>query len=64
MPITISNQINLSSLSASVKNGSYNSVMIFNFPVIKKEKNILYNQVSLINAQIPVSYYTMNEANN
>ena len=64
MPITISNQINLSSSSASVKNGSYNSVMIFNIPIVKKEKNILYNQVSLINAQIPVSYYTINETNN
>jgi len=40
MPITISNHINLSSSSASVENNSYNSVMIFNVPVIKKEKNI------------------------
>ena len=64
MTIIISNQINLSSSSASIKNGSYNSVMIFNIPVIKKEKNVLYNQVSLINAQIPVSYYTINETNN
>jgi hypothetical protein len=64
MTITISNQINLSSSSASIKNGSNNSVMIFNIPVIKKEQNILYNQVSLINAQIPVSYYTINESNN
>ena len=37
--------------------------MIFNIPVIKKEKNVLYNQVSLINAQIPVSYYIINENN-
>ena len=64
MPIKISNQINLSSNSATIKNNSYNSVMIFNLPVMKKEKNILYNQVSLINAQIPVSYYTINENNN
>ena len=64
MPIKVSNQINLSSSSATIKNNSYNSVMIFNLPVMKKEKNILYNQVSLINAQIPVSYYTINENNN
>ena len=64
MPITVSNQINLSSNSATIKNNSYNSVMIFNLLAIKKEKNILYNQVSLIHAQIPVSYYTINETNN
>ena len=38
--------------------------MIFNMPVMKKENNILYNQISLIHAQIPVSYYTVNEINN
>ena len=64
MTIIISNQINLSSNTASIKNNSYNSVMIFNLPVMKKEKNILYNHVSLIHAQIPVSYYTINETNN
>ena len=64
MTIIISNQINLSSNSATIKNNSYNSVMIFNLPVLKSEKNILYNQVSLIHAQIPVSYYTVNENNN
>ena len=64
MPITVSNQINLSSNSATIKNNSYNSVMIFNLLTMKKEKNILYNQVSLIHAQIPVSYYTINENNN
>jgi hypothetical protein len=64
MPITVSNQINLSSNSTTIKNNSYNSVMIFNLPTIKKEENILYNQVSLIHAQIPVSYYTINENNN
>ena len=64
MPITVSNQINLSSNSASIKNNSYNSVMIFKLLAMKKEKNVLYNQVSLIHAQIPVSYYTINETNN
>ena len=64
MPITVSNQINLSSNTASVKNSSYNSVMIFNLPIMKKEHNVLYNQVSLISEQIPVSYYTINDNNN
>jgi len=64
MTIIISNQINLSSNSATIKNNSYNSVMIFNLPILKSEKNISYNQISLIHAQIPVSYYTINENNN
>ena len=64
MTIIISNQINLSSNTATVKNSSYNSVMIFNLPVMKKEHNVLYNQVSLISAQIPISYYTINDNNN
>ena len=64
MPITVSKQINLSSNTATIKNNSYNSVMIFNLPIIKKEKNILYNQISVSHAQIPVSYYTINDINN
>ena len=65
MPVTISNQINLSSASATIKNGTKNSVMIFNdLMVMQTNKNILYNQVSLIHAQIPVSYYTVNDTNN
>lgn len=65
MPITVSNQICLSSNSATYKNNSYNSVMIFNnLLVTKKEQNVLYNQVSVIHCQIPISYYLINETNN
>ena len=65
MPVTVSNQINLSSASATIKNGTKNSVMIFNdLNIMQTNKNILYNQVSLIHAQIPVSYYTINDNNN
>jgi len=64
MPIIVSNQINLSSSSAKYKNNRYNSVMLFDLLVMKKEHNILYIQVSLIHAQIPVLYYTINENNN
>lgn len=65
MPVSVSNQINLSSASASIKNGTYNSVMIFNnLNVMQKNKNVLYNQISLIHAQIPISYYTINDNNN
>lgn len=56
MPVTISNQVNLCSAIASIKNGTSNSVMIFNMHVMKKEQK--FNQVSLIKTQIPVSYYT------
>lgn len=65
MSVVVSNQINLSSSSASIKNSTANSVMIFNnLPVMNKHKNILYNEVSLIHAQIPRSYYTINANNN
>ena len=64
MTIIVSNQINLCSNSANIKNTNYNSVMLFKLLAMKKEDNILYNQVSLIHAQIPVSYYTINENNN
>jgi len=36
--IILSEQINLSSNSAFVKNGSYNSAMIFNLPIMKREQ--------------------------
>ena len=63
MPITVSNQINLSSATASIKNGSSNSVMIFNMHVMKKDPDVIYNEIAVINAQIPVSYYIINENN-
>ena len=62
--IILSEQINLSSNSAFVKNGSYNSAMIFNLPIMKREQNILYNEISVIHAQIPISYYLINDTNN
>ena len=64
MSIEISTQVNLSSNSASIKNDTYNSVMIFKLPILKKEENILYNKISISHAQIPISYYIINENNN
>ena len=61
MSIEISTQVNLSSNSASIKNDTYNSVMIFKLPILKKEENILYNKISISHAQIPISYYIINE---
>ena len=46
MPIIISNQINLSSSSAKYKKNSYNSVMIFDLLVMRK--NIIYYIIRLV----------------
>jgi hypothetical protein len=63
--ITDSKQVNLCSSSANVKNGTMNSVMIFNLGgLLKKETYILYNVISVIHAQIPISYYLVNNYNN
>ena len=63
--ITDSKQINLSSNSATTSNGSKNSVMLFNLNnILKKEEDIIYNLVSVIHAEIPVSFYTINSTNN
>ena len=63
--ITDSKQINLSSNSATTSNGSKNSVMMFNLNnILKKEQDIIYNLVSVVHAEIPVSFYTINSTNN
>jgi hypothetical protein len=60
-----SKQINLSSASASIKNGSMNSSLYFSLQnILKKEQDIFYNLVSVIHAQIPVSFYIINSTNN
>ena len=63
--ITDSKQINLSSNSATTSNGSKNSVMLFNLNnILKKEQDIIYNLISIVHAEIPVSFYTVNATNN
>jgi hypothetical protein len=63
--ITDSKLINLSSNSATNVNGSYNSVMVFDLNnIVKKDKTILYTQVSVVHAEIPISYYIVNSSNN
>lgn len=46
-------------------NGNYLSNMIFNFTgLLKQDASILSSNVCAINAQIPVSFYIINESNN
>jgi hypothetical protein len=63
--ITDAKQINLSSVSADVKYNVLNSNMRFSIPFfIKKDKNILYNTIKVLHAEIPYSFYIINEYNN
>ena len=64
--ITDSKIINLSSSSASVKlNTTMNSNMLFKCNgILKPDKHILYNTISVLYAQIPISYYLINSTNN
>ena len=63
--ITDSKQINLSSSSANVSNGSKNSNLLFQLQgLLKYDKHILYNQISVIHAEIPISFYVINSTNN
>ena len=55
----------LNSAHAILLNGSYKSDVNFNFTgLIKQEDNIQQIQISLVNAQIPYSFYTINYTNN
>lgn len=62
---TDSRLINISSDSADiVVNGELLSSCIFYFTgMLKNEEDILYTQISIMNAQIPISYYIINEYN-
>ena len=63
--ITDSKQVNLCSSSAYTSNGTKNSQMLFKINgLLVKDKNILYNQISMPHCQIPISYYIVNSTNN
>ncbi len=63
--ITDSKIINLSSNSSTVSNGSKNSIMMFNLnSILKYEKDIVYNLISMVHCAIPASYYVVNDNNN
>ena len=57
--------INLNSRNARQQNGSKNSKCVFDFTNIldKTETDIAYAEVGLISAEIPVSFYIINELN-
>jgi hypothetical protein len=63
--ITDSILINLSSSSAVKLNSTKNSNLKFKCNgLLKPDKHILYNTISVLNAQIPISYYLINSTNN
>jgi hypothetical protein len=63
--ITDAKQINLSSGSADIYYNQLKSSMRFNIPyLIRKDKNILYNTIRVLHAEIPYSFYIINEYNN
>lgn len=64
--ITDAKQINLNSINADeYKNGILKSDVKFNIPfLIRKDKSILYNTIRLLHAEIPYSFYIINEYNN
>jgi hypothetical protein len=65
MTITDNKIISLNSADASLNNGTKKSNVFFNFTgLLKEEKGIREVYVSIINAQIPVSYYIINSSNN
>jgi hypothetical protein len=57
--------INLNSENAFRLNGSYLSNVVFNTPsLLKREDEIVYSKITVLNCQIPVSFYIINYSNN
>lgn len=57
--------ITLNSKYGTSRNGTKKSLVDFNFTgLLKDEKDILRSYISILNAQIPVSFYTINDYNN
>ncbi len=57
--------ITLSSRDGIKNNGTYLSDMVFNFKgILKEENNIVRCFIRVLNAQIPVSFYTLDDSNN
>ncbi len=55
----------LNSDGGDIKNSYLKSDVVFNIPnLIKDEKNILYNTISIVHCEIPYSFYIINEYNN
>jgi hypothetical protein len=57
--------ITLNSRYANKINGTYNSNVLFYFKgILTEEDDIISSNICIMNAQIPVSFYTINETNN
>jgi hypothetical protein len=57
--------ITLNSRYANKINGTFNSNVIFNFKgILTDEDDIISSNICVMNAQIPVSFYCINETNN
>lgn len=56
--------INLSSLYGEKQNGSLHSIIDFEFPsLVDHQNDVAYVEVGCVSAEIPVSFYTINEYN-
>ena len=65
MSITDNKIISLNSAAATLNNGTMKSNVYFNFTgLLTDEKVVRQSYVSIVNAQIPVSYYVINATNN
>jgi hypothetical protein len=66
MPIIVENKlITLNSAYSSKQNDTYNSRVLFNFKgILTDEVDIVSSNICVMNAQIPVSFYTINDGNN
>lgn len=63
--ISISKQINLSSNTATTSNYPKNSSCYFELPnMMKKHENVKYITLGISHAEIPVSFYIINDNNN
>ena len=57
--------ITLNSKYGIQQNGTYKSNLLFNFQnLLSDEQHMLKSEVIVLNAQIPVSFYVINEYNN
>jgi len=57
--------ITLSSKYGIQQNGTYKSHLLFNFKnLLSDEQHMLKSEVIVLNAQIPVSFYVINDYNN
>jgi hypothetical protein len=57
--------INLSSNHGTQQNGSYNSSVGFYFQgLVKRDPDVVFVEIGVISAEIPVSFYIINDSNN